>query len=241
MNKERIINYLYGEMTPEEERIFAQEMKKNRALAHEVKALQQMRKTLRKDQDTDPVVQPIILPQKTRRIHLSKWWAIAASLLALMVVGKLLGLQYETTTNGFAIHYGNTPDVEKIKVEQGISEEALQLHLANLNDQFTAQIEALTTTMSQQTTEENITKRDLNLMAFNLQSEIKNTTQSSMQQLQADQENQMESIIDELVAYIDVQRQQDLQVINASLNNLALMIQASNEQIPQYVYQQNQK
>ncbi len=116
MNKEKLMDYLYDEMSKTAKEEYHVELTKSGEL-EQLKSLESLRSMLSKSQDVDPGPPPALLaPQK--KIHLSKWWAMAASLLVLLIAGKLLGIQMIVDNHQFSLSYGQTSAVDETeKVE----------------------------------------------------------------------------------------------------------------------------
>ena len=96
MNKEKLINYLYQEMSPSEK----SSVEHNKEMMKEVNELASVRTFLRSDADVKPNAAPIFIKPK-RRIVISKWWAMAASLALLLAAGKVFDVRVEKKPNQF--------------------------------------------------------------------------------------------------------------------------------------------
>lgn len=107
--EEKLIDYLYGEMTSAEKQAFEQELQQNPALQKELEALQESRTFLA---DLPEVQPPATVITLKRQPFPWKKWAIPASIAAsLLLLLQLFDFQATTTKNGLTFSFG-TP-VEK--------------------------------------------------------------------------------------------------------------------------------
>ena len=112
--EEKLIDYLYGEMTAVEKRAFEQELKQNSALQKELELLQESRTFLADLPDVQPPATVVTFEPKP-----SKWqgWlipvGIAASLLLLL---NLFDVQATPTPNGLTFSFGEPVKTQEIIV-----------------------------------------------------------------------------------------------------------------------------
>lgn len=107
--EEKLIDYLYGEMTAAEQRAFEQELAQNPVLRKELEALQESRLFLADLPEVKPPATVVTLKRKPL-----KWrkWAIPAGIAAsLLLLLQLFDFQATTTPNGLTFSFG-TP-IEK--------------------------------------------------------------------------------------------------------------------------------
>ena len=107
--EEKLIDYLYGEMTSAEKQAFEQKLQQNPALQKDLEALQESRTFLA---DLPEVQPPATVITLKRAPFPWKRWAIPASIAAsLLLLLQLFDFQATTTENGLTFSFG-TP-VEK--------------------------------------------------------------------------------------------------------------------------------
>ncbi len=113
--EEKLMDYLYGEMSKGEQLAFEQELKNNPALQAELAALQEGRDFLSDLPDVQPPTKVVTF--KSRSVDWRKWvvpLSVAASFLLLF---KMTDFQTVKTKNGFAFSFG---PMEQVDEEQPI-------------------------------------------------------------------------------------------------------------------------
>ena len=242
MDKTKIIEYLYGEMSPEEENAFKARLAKDPVLRKEWEAMNNTRAFLKDHMDEIPMSHPLVVKTGKKNIFKSKWWAIAASLALLMICGKLLDLRVSVGNGQLAIHYGaqaeekqEQPVLPVLTLEElAASIDGLKKDLIDRIDKYQGEVE---NTDAQLETYKN----SMSALVNNLKSDQERLTRDLWQQFTDDQKEYTALLVDDFVEYVDLQRQQDLRLINESIYNLAQLIQMETEQMAQYVYQPIQK
>jgi len=120
--EEKLIDYLYGEMTAAEKQAFEQELQLNPALQKELTALQESRTFLADLPEVQPPATVVTLKRK-------KWqwrqWAIPAGIAAsLLLLLQLFNFQATTRENGLTFSFGTpkekliTPTTEPITLAE---------------------------------------------------------------------------------------------------------------------------
>ena len=102
--EEKLIDYLYGEMTPPEKQAFEQELQQNPTLQKELDALQESRRFLADLPEVQPPATVITLKRKP-----FQWrkWAIPASIAAsLLLLLQVFDFRATTTANGLTFSFG---------------------------------------------------------------------------------------------------------------------------------------
>ena len=116
--EEKLIDYLYGEMTPAERWAFEQELQQHPTLQKELEDLQESRAFLSDLSDVQPPTPVVALRQKRR-----SWqkWAIPASIAAsLLLLLQLFDFQVTKTENGLTFSFGKPmekPITDEAKAE----------------------------------------------------------------------------------------------------------------------------
>lgn len=115
MNKhtEQLMDYLYGEMAPEEIRGFEQTLEKDPALQAELKQLRQMQHLMPGWKDRQvPSPTLVIAPRKGgwRSWLDSSWVKAAAAILLLMGMAAAMGMYVQWDKNTLSIGFGAAPD-----------------------------------------------------------------------------------------------------------------------------------
>jgi hypothetical protein len=244
MINEQLLEYLYGEMDEKQRVIFEQSLQTDHALQRELSELKMVRNFLdhsidEKTESTQIVVQR---PKLVRPI--SKWWVVAASVLMLLIAGKLLDLNINWQDNQMTIAFGQshahqstqtketiTP-VEYLELKTGMESLKAQLSAFRL-EQKSDQISAPQTISSGSKDDDRAQLVQLIQKALEDQQDNLETRLSN--QILEEQQIYIQSIAQDLIRYWDEQRQNDLEVINDGLQNLAQSIQFSNNDLVQLV------
>lgn len=115
--EEKLIDYLYGEMSAAEKAAFEEELQRNPELQKELAELQESRTFLADLPDVQPPATIVAL--KPKRL---KWqrWAIPAGIAAsLLILLELFNFQVVTTENGFAFSFGETKEqIQELPAEK---------------------------------------------------------------------------------------------------------------------------
>ena len=120
MINEQLLEYLYGEMDEKQRIIFKESLQSDESLQQELSELEMVRKFL--DHRTDEKMEParIVVQRPTVVRPISKWWLVAASLLVLLIAGKLLELNISWQDNQMTIAFGEVKRQESIPPNQAM-------------------------------------------------------------------------------------------------------------------------
>jgi predicted transcriptional regulator len=236
-DKEKLIDYLNGEMDELEKSAFEQELVQNPALQRELEELQDSRDFLAELPDIEAPSK--IIPLKSKPLRWKKWLApigIAASLLLLF---DLFNFQINTTNNGWAITFGEDAQTTKtpatapnnyvtIEDVQQLLESREQAHRQDLlmmdslwQKRLLAQEKSVQTNINKQlATYQTRQQKDLATFANNLrQGEIPELVHL-MQQLQSQQQEELKLILGDLWQNWQDTRVADLNKIRNEFTNV---------------------
>ena len=232
MNKEKLISYLYQEMHASERR----SLETNQEMMKEARELAEVRAFLQSDEDESGGNTPIFIKPK-RRINLSKWWALAASLVILLVAGKLLDVRFEKKGNQLTLSYGELPEAD-IDLQSQFKETLVSLvnRQRDLNDRIDG-LQNIANKNTQTTNETNDYRMSPASLRHLLEKENSLFAEQLTQQLQQDQQAYTLEVVNTLLDFWDGQRKQDLQVVNNGLQNLAQTIQLNSDEFAQFTNQ----
>ncbi len=236
MNKELLIEYLYGEMNEQEKHRFEERLEQEPELKKELSELKMVRNFLQKnDAQTSDPVQLVI--NKSPKTGMSRWWAIAASLLILLVAGRLLNLRITTSGNEMTLSYGSPIENENENVAQlpqALESEFVHLEkkLSGLENQV-ASIASLTqnknpesTEVSQNSVDKVFLTRLINQALNNYHNGLEN---QMVNKILEEQQSQLHNATEDLRIYLDEQRSRDLDLINQGLLRFAQSLQLNND------------
>jgi hypothetical protein len=223
--------------------IFEKSLQADESLRQELSELKMVRNFLdhsidEKAEATKVVVQrPVVRP-------ISRWWMAAASVIMLLVTGKLLDLRISWYDDQMTVAFGEPQRQSPPQAVENISPtEYLELKtgMESLKAQLTSfQLEQKTDKISgtqyvRSETKENDQRQLVQLIQKTI-AEQQSTLESRLSnQMLEDQQLYIQSIAQDLIRYWDEQRQNDLEVINDGLQNLAQSIQFSNNDLVQLV------
>jgi hypothetical protein len=240
MNKIKIIDYLYGEMNADEEKAFINEMEENAALRKEVEALRETSNILGSHQIEAAPLTTVIVPSKKKWPIHSRWWALAASLILLLCIGRLLDIKVTVDDHQFAIQYGD-PELMEDKEPDPAREEltALMAQMAQLQEEW------IGFKNQPEETAENLDyvqlKKEMTQWVSHLKQQQEKNSALMMKEFKADQEQHTAMLVNEFLEYVETQRQEDLIMINEGFKNLAEMILVGGDPKIQFAYNKTQK
>lgn len=247
-----LMDYLYGEMTADERRIFEHKLESDTELKKELDDLNLVRNSL--DELTDKeVMEPFSTWGKTKSTGLLGAFskrnlivfrpvtAVAASLLILMLVGYITNFSVSMTDNGFHLGYGKSD----LKSEKSLSEDdikkLLRQEVAQNNEMLLAKLgseerdlqnkfsvlEASVASDLKANSTNILTKEDLD----NYFSQVENRNTGLMKdylKLTSNQQQEyLKTMLTQFNEFMQEQRKQDLAMVR---NNLIELKQSQSEQ-----------
>lgn len=238
MNKEQIVDYLYGGLDEGTRERFELEIAQNPALAQELEELRQVRRFLNQSEDIEPAN---VTPTHTKKriTFLSRWWSVAATVLFLMIAGKLLGIQLEMDAQGILLSYGSP--TERMLGWQEMDIKELVAKLEELDDKIetmpdTAAISAmLAGQMARHSGSNKIPTADLK----SLRSQQADLARQTSDQIQLQQQAYIQEVVNDLIQYWDARRTEEIQLINAGLDNIAQTIQFNDKELLSFQSSEN--
>ncbi len=228
-----MMDYLYGEMSPSEREAYKSELDRSED-GQELAAMGAVRKFMAQSKDVDPGPAPVlVLPAKRRAI--GRWWAVAATLLMLLVAGRLLGIQVKMDQRQFTMSFGPTEQVNPATMPSQDNYQAVLAAVASLRSEMNEKMDRLERPqLAQLATQDQLQALQTSL-ARSMNTQNSDLFYQVSDQLQRDQEAYTRSMIDELVQYLETQRREDLQLVNDGLQNLVQAIQLNSDDLAQFV------
>jgi hypothetical protein len=236
-----LIAYLYGELNEKEtaklEEYFAQHPEELKKL----RAMQDVRDIMGHAQDKEVIAPPVFVDDvNVRSLWQSSYFkmsmGIAASILFLMVAGKLLGPEISYSKGELRISFVSKPEQQVIPANTLSEEkvkEMISASLASNNELQKTSREEDQKKLMQSVVDMNSKK--MNELATNASMASKEQVQAFVAGLQeqnlklmkdyfqlssAEQKKYMESMLTDFSGYLQEQRKQDLQVVQAKMNYL---------------------
>jgi hypothetical protein len=141
------MDYLYDEISEEDKIKLETYLQENSELKHELDELSQTRSLLQKMPDEAPAQKLLVMEPRNRSF--SQWWndaknllprstlgkagfAVAASLILLLIVGSAAGIHIETAGAGMAVSLGYNPTVT---VQEGIPASQVEVIVEQIKEE----------------------------------------------------------------------------------------------------------
>jgi hypothetical protein len=242
-----LMAYLYGELSGDEKVVVEKYLQENPATMKELESLQQLRKMLTTVGDKEVIAPPIVVEDSKQRFFWNAPYfktisAIAASLLLLMVAGKMLDIQVHYSGNEVSMSFGK-PVVDKIieqPLQQGLTAAQVQ-SMINSSMQQNNQFVQASLNESQQKLDVSISKNlamnsskinnlvqqasrasqdEIRRFVAGLQNQNQQVVKDYFQLTTADQQKYIESLLVDFSKYLQQQRNNDLETIQTRLTGL---------------------
>lgn len=240
MNERNWIDYLYGEMNDEEARNFEEEIGGNDSAKDELDTFRRVRFLLHQHEDVQPTGNPVVVVKRSS--GWTKWMGIAASLLVLLVAGKLLNVQASAGQGSFHLSFGDSTPRQEVspqllaKLDQQRQE--WQTGLASLRydlDQAVVNLQSQPAVRQPQS--QFAEYQFVETALHDLQGQNQKMADELIENLRREQNENTQVLVDNLLRYWDEQRKADLQMVNDGLQNLAESIQLSSDTYAQLIQQ----
>ena len=259
--------YLYGELEEDERRQFDQYILQNPEAQIELEKFRNLRSVLSSVEDKEVIAPPIVIGGETaangngRQLFWSSPYlraiaSIAASLLLIILVGKLTGAEITVTNREFRLSFGTTPTPvkEQNPVATGLSEEEVReminASLEKNNDRMQTSLNE-----TQKKLEASI-RSSLAANSGNIDQLVRQASTASQDQIRAfaetirdenmqqvkdyfqltstEQKNYIENLLIDFAKYLQQQRNDDLQLVQTRMNSLeqnSVLFRQETEQI----------
>lgn len=241
ITEESMISYLFGEMDLKEKEQFEKALEASPKWREEFDQLSFMRKQLDRIED-EAIPQGVVLttePPSNKRAVLS-WLrpivAVAAAIALLMILASVTNMHMHNYEGGLSVTFGRSaplPDAD-VQVQDANVNQIVQAALDVRDEQWRSQLAGLHTDLSKQVTSQENT---LNEVSQQLQFINKKPNQSYLTLEQLDRylsrtrkedKDEMEKMISNLFEYMSINRDKDLQMIQAGFNDIRQTINLSD-------------
>lgn len=241
--------YLYGELEGSAKEKFEQYLLTSAAARMELEKLKGLRSVLSHVEDKEVIAPPIFLDGQRKRTLFFQSSAfktivgIAASLLLLMMVGKMTDTRVQFSGNEFTMSFGEVktqPEEKVVEVPTGLTAHEVQ---AMINNSLADNNEVVQTSLEESQKQLNESIR-MNLMSNSkkVDDNLKQASLASQEQIQQyvlslqagnmevmkdyfkmtsnDQKQYIEDLLVDFAKYLQQQRNDDLMIMQARLNDL---------------------
>lgn len=244
-----LMAYLYGELSGEEKVLVEKYLHENPATLKELESFQHLRKMLSTVSDKEVIAPPIVVEDSNQRffwnalpLAIKTISAIAASLLLLMVAGKMLDIQITYTGNEVSMSFGK-PVADKNAtplLTQGLTTEQVQNMInssmlqnnkivqASLNESQQKLDASIRQNMAMNSTNVNnlvqqasrASQDEIRRFVAGLQNQNQQVVKEYFQLTTSDQQKYIESLLVDFSKYLQQQRNNDLETIQTRLTGL---------------------
>ena len=247
-SEQDLMAYLYGELEGEETEMVEQYLLENPDARLELEKLKQLRHALGHIKDKEVIAPPIFIGDSRPPViwnapYFKTIASIAASLLLIMLVGRLAGLQIGYAGNELRISFGKPaqrPEVVDVRPAESLtSGEVQQMINASLQQNNVTMQETWAETQkkldasivknlaSNSAKIDNLVKessaasqQQIRDFVSSIQAENVQVVKSYFQLSSAEQKQYIESLLVDFAKYLQQQRNDDLQVVQTQLNSL---------------------
>ncbi|MDH3649472.1 MAG: hypothetical protein OEQ53_07295 [Saprospiraceae bacterium] len=239
MNDRDWIDYLYGEMTEEDVSKFEERMDSDPVAQKKLESFRQMRFLMHQHEDVKPTGTPMIVVQQPK--SWLRWTAIAASLLVLLVAGRLLDFRVSVDDGLIQLSYGQAheakPNESVILAQLNEQKNEWQSSINMLRSDLQLAMQQMQANSTDQPTTKFADYRYVESALHDLQGQNQQMADQLVESLRREQNENTEALINDLLRYWDEQRKADLQLVNDGLQNLAQSIQLSSDTYAQLIQQ----
>lgn len=239
---EKLMDYLYGELSPEEEAAFKAEIEANPTLQKELEKLQSTHAIMQQIPDEKAAL-PLFFgkPPKPRAAQKSySNWLVAASVtLALLLGFWLIPVKLNYGTQGLSIHFGNsstntTPSTEKLpQAEDKLSKmevyQMMEEFVNKKHDSLLVKIDSLEQQLENQKNTRpspmivqkvSLSEEEKTALLSQLRAENLEDMMTLLELSNKKQKAYTEQLLTAYAQYAEEKRSQDLSNIGLSFNNL---------------------
>lgn len=243
-----LMAYLYDELPGEERVLVEKYLLENPTAMKELESLQHLRKVMSVVADKEVIAPPIVVEDSKQRFfwntpYVKTITSIAASLLLLMIAGKIMGVQVNYSGNTVSMSFGKPIDLHKDidqPAQQGLSTEEVQAMINSSVAQNNQLVQA-SLTESQKKLDASISK-NLAMNSAKINDLVQQASRASQDQIQqfvaglqnqnqqlvkdyfqlstADQQKYIEGLLVDFSKYLQQQRSNDLETLNIRLTGL---------------------
>ena len=237
-----LIAYLYGELEGAAREKVEAFLASSEEARRELEQLKAVRDVMGLVRDKEVIAPPLVIDSRARRFNFSSPFvrtalAIAASLVLLMVAGKLTGVQITASANELRLTFGqqqpapNVPSLDVADVNDIIdaklasNNEALQAEWKKSQEAFTATVrESLSESSSRidqlVTKAASASEKQISAYVSTLQAENLQMIKDYYKMTSQEQKAQLEQLLVDFAKYLQQQREDDLVILQARLTDL---------------------
>jgi len=242
-----LMAYLYDELSGEERVLVEKYLLENPTAMKELESLQHLRKMMSTVSDKEVIAPPIVVEETNQRFFWNTTYfktitSIAASLLLLMIAGKIMDVQVNYSGNEVSMSFGK-PAVNAITeqpIQQGLSAEQVQnminssmsqnnqLVQASLNETQAKLDASIKKNLALNSTKINnlvqqasaASQDEIRQFVASLQNQNQQLVKDYFQLSTSDQQKYIEGLLVDFSKYMQQQHNNDLETLNTRLTGL---------------------
>jgi hypothetical protein len=240
-----LMAYLYDELSGEEKNVVERYLKENPTAMKDLESLRHLRKMLSTMEDKEVIAPPIVMEDSNQRFlwnapYFKTVMSIAASLLLLMVAGKLLDVQVNYGNKQVSFSFGMPVQEVVTPAASGLSAEEVQ-KMINSSMQQNNHVVQASLQESQEKVDASISKNlamnsakinnlvqqaarasqdEIRQFVAGLQNQNQQLVKDYFQLSSADQQKYIEGLLVDFSKYLQQQRNNDLETIQTRLTGL---------------------
>lgn len=244
-DEKEMMAYLYGELEgPDKERI-DQYLLQNAEARKEMEKFQKLRKMMSSVEDKEVIAPPIVIGDANQRFlwnapYVKLITSIAASLLLIMLVGKMTGTQISFANREFRLSFGGASSEPQVKEPSSLTTEEVQ---KMINSSLVANNSAMEVSMreSQEKLQASI-RQNLAVNSGKINDLVRQASTASQDQIRlyvaglqennmqlvkdyfqltsTEQKKYVEDLLVDFAQYLQQQRNDDLQLVQTQLQSL---------------------
>lgn len=237
--------YLYGELQADDKEKFEQYLLENKDARKELEKFTTLRQTLSSLDDKEVIAPPIVIGDGRQRFiwnipYFRTIISIAASLLLLLVAGRITGTKVTLNNNEFRLSFGESREASNATADPGLSAQQVQQMINSSLQNNNSTIEA-----SWKENEERLTasiRKNLAANSVRIDQLVRQASTASQEQVRdyvasiqaenmrqvkdyfqltsTEQKNYIENLLVDFAGYLQQQRENDLQVVQTRLNSI---------------------
>jgi len=229
VDESTLMAYLYGELSAEEHTKVEEYLYQHEEARKELEELKEARFLMGKLSDREIDVPKFTFDQPEKVVALGgsahHWWkyplGIAASIALILCIGYLTSFQVTTDKNGTNIAFGDRETQEETFTKDQV-QTMINQALAENNKQINQRINDSQSSIAQQVSQTNPSAVDQNLLneyMARLRNFNRETLRSMLEESEQSQKTYTDQSLRDLAVFLDVQRQNDMNVIQTRLES----------------------
>ncbi|WP_425392151.1 anti-sigma factor family protein [Ekhidna sp.] len=238
----KLIAYLYGELNEVERREVEDYLSGNKDAQSELHELRSTLGIIRNLEDKEVEV-PAFTFQNAKNViavgHEGKWWriplSIAASIALIMTAAYFTDFRFSSGESGIQIAFGKIEEAKDERFTKSEVDQMITIALENNNQLINQKLEQTKSDLIAEagTYEPAVDQRLLNDYIDRLRRYNAETIGGLLEESETEQRRYTDQVIQDLAIFMDLQRQDDMEIIQARIENLSEDTERFNRQTGQ--------